>query len=92
MIDWFNKKRQLPKISFKERLMHQSWCYANDVRVEFIVVLWNIGFIRIFDKGNIIDEPTKYKQTKLKANDLNWSNRAFEIYTEYYNKYNKHEN
>lgn len=94
MINWFDKKSQLPNISFKERCMHMSWCLKNDITIFFILQSWNIGFLRINDKGKLddyCDEKgilVRYKQTKLKINDKVWGKKVYELYSEYYIKYN----
>lgn len=94
-INWFNKKNQLPKVKFKNRLKHQSWCFKNDITITLIQKEWNKCFIRINEKGKIIDYCDEkgnivyYKQNKLKPSDKSWGKKAFELYTEYYNKYNK---
>ena len=91
MINWFNKKNQLSEVKFKDRMMHQSWCLKNDITMIIIEQQWNKCFIRINDKGNIVDDPNYYKQSKLKVNDKQIGKKVFELYTEYYNKYNKDE-
>ena len=96
-IDWHDKKFQVPDVSFKERLKHQSWCFKNDITINLIEYQWNKYFIRINDKGKIIDHCDEqgnliyYKQTKLKINDKIWSKQVWLLYTEYYLKYNKNE-
>lgn len=93
-INWFNKKMQLPDISFKERLEHMNWCIKNDITIILIQEKWNHCFIRIREKGKIIDYCNNegflqyYKQTKLKVNDPVWAKKVYELYSEYYIKYN----
>ena len=94
MINWFDKKMQLPDISFYERCKHMSWCLKNDITINLVIESWNNCFLRINDKGKITDHCNqygyviKYKQNKLRPSDKLWSKDLYELYSEYYIKYN----
>jgi hypothetical protein len=94
MINWANNKSQLPDISFEERTKHMGWCIDNDIIINFIVQSFNVGFLRINDKGNITDYcgangvVAKYKQVKLRLREELWSKKVYELYSEFYIKYN----
>ena len=94
MIKWINNKSQFPDITFKERLIHMSWCLKNNITIFFILNSYDIGFIRINDKNNISDYCDKtgklitYKQRKLNTRDAVWGKKVWELYSEYYIKYN----
>jgi len=89
------KDNNSKEITHKERIEHQKWCFKNDIIIYFQLVTWQEGRIIIEDKGKkrIIDEiypefrPTK-KQPKPKAKALQHYKKVWELYTEYYNKYN----
>ena len=94
MIKWIDKKSQFPDITFKERIEHNSWCFKNNIFIFFIPKNYNEGFIRINDKNKIIDycdnkgKLIMYKQRKLNVRDAVWGKKVWELYSEYYIKYN----
>ena len=86
-----NPIKKIKRITYEERQAHQSWCFKNDVKIELIPRSYSIGFIVINDKGNVIEGMQRYKLNKLKPRDAKWWDKVWELYTEYYNKYNKDE-
>jgi hypothetical protein len=94
MIKWIDKKSQFPNITFKERLKHKSWCLKNNITIFFVPKNYDEGFLRINEKNKITDYCNEknnliiYKQRKLNARDPVWGKKIWELYSEYYIKYN----
>jgi len=78
------KKEKIYKPSFREQMMHQSWCFKNNIFIYFENYTWIEGCIIINDKGKITRGEKTYYQNKLKPKDEKYWDVIWNLYTEYY--------
>lgn len=71
-----------------ERMMHQSWCLKNDIKIYFQPKDYLTGRIVIEECGRKLVYPELYKQQigkkKLKPEDKKWWVEVLKLYTSRY--------
>ena len=75
-------------VSHKERLMHQSWCFKNNITIWLEPLNYKGGIIVVNYKGKRIEGKHVYVIYKLKPKDDKWWEVIWKMYTQYYKEEN----
>lgn len=82
-------QQKISEPTLRERLMHQSWCFANGIIIYAQPThRYNEVTIVVVDNGEILNGSHIYKQHKLKTKDERWHEVVFKLYTKYYKERN----
>jgi hypothetical protein len=86
-----NQTKEYYNVSLKEKIIHQSWCFKNEIFIYFKTFNWNEGNIIISNKNTKTILPEIYKQIKLKQNEVDYNIIIFNLYSKfYYERNSKH--
>lgn len=66
------------------RLIHQSWCFKNNIFIYFEPIDWREGRIVIINNGEIQKSSEIYSQIKLKPNDTKYWEIVWKLYSKFY--------
>lgn len=75
--------------TLRERLMHQSWCFKNNIFIYFQPDTWREGRIVIINNGEKSVSAQVYNQIKLKPNDTRYWEIIFKLYSKFYYEANE---